>query len=82
MIAFFSLPLASLVALALCAVISPGAIAAAPPDSPDSPDSDRTTRRTSHRTSRRRPLRLGLLSLAVPIAVLGALLLVVRALLD
>lgn len=68
MTAFFSLPIVSLVALALCAAITPGFFAPAS----SSP----------HRASRRRPLWLGFISLAIPIALLGALLLVVRALLD
>ncbi|WP_322104656.1 hypothetical protein [Paraburkholderia sp. J41] len=67
MIAFFSLPLVSFLALALCAAFMSGA--GAPPAS-------------RAMTPRRRPLLLAFTSLAIPIALLGVLLLAVRALLD
>lgn len=67
MIAFFSLPLVSFVALAFCAALTLGFVA--PQGSQKAPP-------------RRRPMLIGVVSLAVPIALLGVLLIVVRALFD
>lgn len=70
MIAFFSLPLASFVALAFCAALTFGFVA------------PRGSRRSREAAPCRRPMLIGVVSLAVPIALLGVLLIVVRTLFD